>query len=122
MVAEVEAALAGLAGLGWVVSGQPRSWGEGLEWELVRDPRTAPRDPSRAPIENYLVRLYPATGLLLFLHGNSDAGAFNLSMVAPLARVVALPDLEAIPGYAGGLRGILERLVRDCPPNGYGYT
>lgn len=119
-VAALDAALRALAETGWVVAGPPRSGGPYLEWELVRADRGG---SERAPIENYLVRLEPGRGLLLFLHGNTDAGAFNISMAAPLARVIDLDLLEAAPPVVpGGLPALLRMLLRNCAPNRYGLT
>jgi hypothetical protein len=67
--------------------------------------------------KNYVVKLSSGLDYLILTYGNSDHGAFNLSMILQRALVI---ESGALRGFA--LRKCIDELFAECKPNVCGLT
>ncbi len=74
------------------------------------------QEPHSFPQQNYGVKVSKGLDLVILTYGNSDAGAFNVSLVLQRAFVI-----EAVMLRAFGLRRCIARLMEERA-NTWGLT
>ena len=91
---------------------------EGWRFRRAQEPLAwiVEKNSGNAPMENYGVRVSRGLDLVILTYGNSDAGAFNLSLVLQNALVVEAGMLRGFP-----LRRCLQHLF-ERKPNLWGLT
>lgn len=82
-----------------------------MEWKI------APEQEGGVLSQDYLLRVTSDLSTFIVIHGNSDAGAYNMHHVLLNAQVIYADDLDYFP-----LSEIIYYVVRNYKPNTWGLS
>jgi hypothetical protein len=105
-VARIDRELSQAAPAGWTVE---RLSGPGLAWRVFAE--------QEGPIQEYDVIVPASLDLIVFTHGNTDAGPFGLFHALQDASVIQASVLERF-----GIATCLRHVMSTCKPNTWGLT
>ena len=87
--------------------------GQGLSWFLENESPA----PGAWPEQDYEIRVTDNLDYVLFLHGNTDSGAYNIHEYLQKALVIKSSWLRHVD-----LGICIKHLLSTCEPNEWGYT